>query len=91
MRHRESQVGDAGFEVIHEACDRSRCNTRRGGPTGNAGTRIVAIEAASRQTAPSQIGSCAQHQPEVFRRKTARGQERRQERRDQSERLKSPA
>jgi hypothetical protein len=23
MRHRESQVGDAGFEVIHEACDRA--------------------------------------------------------------------
>src|SRR5512138_2780293 len=23
MRHRESQVGDAGFEVIHEACDRT--------------------------------------------------------------------
>ena len=27
----------------------------RGGPAGNAGTRIVAIEAASRQTAPSPI------------------------------------
>ena len=23
MRHRESQVGNAGFEVIHEACDRA--------------------------------------------------------------------
>ena len=23
MRHRESQVGDAGFEVVHEACDRA--------------------------------------------------------------------
>ena len=67
-----------------------QCGHRReNGEERKLGTKSVeAVSEASGERTEDEPhrGSCAEHQPEVFGRKTAQGQERRQERRDQSER-----